>query len=184
VAGADYDGIGGVMRLLKAGEKPDTFAIEVVTYHAAVENELERVINTLVERPDELFTTSPKLTFGHKANLLRAVWQGDPAQADILHEVLYRFQMVRNAVAHPDSKAIKGCMAGLAQAYRRIDQSIGDEVSILEAAQGICLFMEDGSNVTQLKAIFDGLDHLVNKAMPQALGVRDADRQGDDGKAA
>jgi hypothetical protein len=172
MAGADYDGIGGVMRLLKAGEKPDSFAIEVVTYHAAVESELELIISTLVKRPEDLFTTSPKLTFGHKANLLRAVWQGDPAHADIIHEVLHRFQMVRNAVAHPDNKAIKSCVAGLMQAYRKIDGTIGDEVSILEIAQGICLFMQDGSTVPELKSVFKGLDHLVNVAMPKAFGVK------------
>lgn len=175
MAGADYDGIRGVMRLLKAGEKPDTFAIEVVTYHAAIESELELIIATLVKRPEDFFTTSPKLTFGHKANLLRAVWEGDPAQADIIHEVLQRFQMVRNAVAHPDSKAIKGCMAGLTQAYRKIDASIGDDVSILEVAQGICLFLQDGSNVSDMKAMFEGLDQLVNVTMPKTIGVRGSD---------
>lgn len=183
MAGADYDGISGIMRLLKAGEKPDTFAIEVVTYHAAIESEIDLVIATLVRRPEGLFTTSPKLTFGHKVNLLRAVWRGDLAQADILHDVLHRFQMVRNAVAHPDSRAIKSCMAGLAQAYRKIDPNIGDEVSILEAAQGICLFMQDGSNVSELRAVFDGLDQLANVAMPKALGIGGGDDRADGGGA-
>jgi hypothetical protein len=172
MAGADYDGIGGVMRLLKAGKKPDAFAIEVVTYHAAVESELELIIGALVKRPEELFQASPKLTFGHKANILRAVWKGDPKQADIITDVLHRFQMLRNAVAHTDNKEIKSCLAGLTQAYRKIDDTTGDEVSVLEAAQGICLFMQDGSNVSQLKAAFEGLDQLVNVAMPKAFGVK------------
>jgi uncharacterized protein YacL (UPF0231 family) len=124
------------------------------------------------------------LTFGHKANLLRAIWKGDPAQADIIHEVLHRFQMVRNAVAHPDSRAIKSCVAGLTQAYRKIDTSIGDEVSILEIAQGICLFMQDGSNVSDMKMMFEGLDHLVNVEMPKALGVRGNGSPAGDDKAA
>lgn len=174
MAGADYDGIGGVMRLLKAGKQPDPFAIEVVTYHAAVESELELVIGTLINRPDELFDTSPKLQFGHKANILRAVWKGKPEQADIIVEVLHRFQMLRNAVAHTDNKQIKSCVAGLMHAYRKIDDTIGDEVPILEVAQGICLFMADGSNVSELKAAFEGLDHLVEVAIPKALGEKGA----------
>jgi len=167
MAGADYDGIGGVLRMHKAGEKPDTFAIEVVTFHAAIESELELVISKLVNRPDELFSTSPKMSFGHKVNLMRAVWDGDPAKADIIHAVLHRFQDVRNAVAHPDPKQIKSCVAGLMQAYRKVDTSIDDEVSILEVAQGICLFMQDGSTVTELKNAFEKLDYLVNISMPK-----------------
>jgi hypothetical protein len=167
MAGADYDGIGGVMRMLKAGQKPDTFAIEVVTFHAAIENEIELIISALVNRPDGLFSTSPKMSFGHKVNLLRAVWRGDPNMADVIHGVLHRFQDVRNAVAHPDPRQIKSCVAGLMQAYRKVDPSIPDEVPMLQVAQGICLFMQDGSTVTELKAAFDGLDHIVNVAMPQ-----------------
>ena len=171
MAGVNYDGIGGVMRLLKAGEKPHAFAIEVVTYHAAVESELELIIGSLVNRPQELFQASPRLTFGHKANILKAVWKGDPKQADIITEVLLKLQNLRNAVAHTDHTEIKGCLAGLTKAYRKIDATIGDEVSVLEVAQGICLFMQDGFNVSELKAVFEGLDNLVNVVMPAALGA-------------
>lgn len=170
LAGVDYDGIAGVLRVLKAGEEPDTFAIEVVTYHAAIESELERVIEASIKRPDGLFSASPKLTFGHKANVLRAVWLGNPEHADVLNEVLHRFQMLRNAVAHPSSAEIKGCLAGLRQAYRKIDDRAEDEVPVVEIAQGICLYMEDGSNPSQWNDIFQRLDKLVNVTAVQALG--------------
>jgi hypothetical protein len=179
MAGADYDGIGGVMRILKSGQKPSAFAIEVVTYHAAVESELELIIASLLNRPHELFQSSPRLSFGHKANLLKAVWNGDPKQADIITEVLHRFQMLRNAIAHTDNNQIKPCVAGLTQAYREIDDTIGDEVSILEVAQGICLFMQDGSNVSDLKTIFQGLDKLANVSIPEALAANTEDRTSD-----
>jgi hypothetical protein len=170
LAGAHYDGIAGVMRLIEAGKEPDTFALKVVTYHAVIESEIEGVISSLVRRPEGLFTTSPRMTFGHKIHLLKALWAGNPEQADKLCAVLHRFQDVRNAVAHPDPKQIKGCVAGLTVAYREIDPTIGDEVEILEAAQGICLFLQDGSNVTELKALFDGLDQLVTTDLPNAIG--------------
>lgn len=171
MAGIHYDGIAGVMRLIEAGKDPDTFAIKVITYHAVIESEVEAVISSLVKRPDGLFTTSPRMTFGHKVHLLRALWAGDPEQADRLCAVLHRLQEVRNAVAHPDPKHIKGCVAGLTIAYREIDPTIGDEVDILEAAQGICLFLQDGSTVAELKTLFDGLDNLVNVDLPKAIGA-------------
>lgn len=172
MAGADYDGIAGIMRLLEAGDVPDTFAIEVITYHAAIHSELERIVGALVAHPEELFTTSPKLSFGHLANLLRAVWAGEIGHADILVSVLHRFNDLRNAVAHYDQKQIKSCHAGLTNAYRNIDPATGDEADIAEVAQGICLFMQDGSNVADLKAIFQGLATLVNETLPRGSGTR------------
>lgn len=173
MAGAHYDGIAGVMRLIEAGKEPDTFAVEVVTYHAVIESEIEAVISELVPRPEGLFTTSPRMSFGHKIHLLKALWAGAPDQADKLCAVLRRFQEVRNAVAHPDPKQIKGCVAGLTHAYREIDPTIGDEADILEVAQGICLFLQDGSNVTELKALFDGLGQLVNSGIPKVISGKD-----------
>lgn len=47
-----------------------------------------------------------------------------------------------------------------------------DDYPILEVAQGICLFMADGTTVDDLKATFAALDKLVNIDMPRALGAR------------
>ena len=171
MAGMDYDGIAGIIRMIEAGEKPNFFAVEVITYHAAIESELERIIAPNLLEPDALFRTSPKLGFGQKANLLRAFWRGKADKGDTLVKVLKSFNNLRNAVAHADNKEIKGCHAGLTQSYRAIDNSIGDEVNMLEVSQGICLFMQDGTNVSELNALFDGLAKLVNEDMPRFLGV-------------
>lgn len=173
MAGAHYDGIAGIFRVTESGGKPDPFAVEVLAYHGAIESEIERIISGLVERPDELFTAPPRLTFGHKVNVLRAVWNGEPGQADKICPVLLRLNDLRNAVAHTDPKEIKGCLAGLINAYRKIDNSIGDEVSLLEVMQGICLFFQDGPNVTEINAMAEALDELVNVTLPKAFGAQE-----------
>ncbi|WP_152972436.1 hypothetical protein [Aliiroseovarius crassostreae] len=135
-----------------------------------MESELERVIASLVKRPDGLFTTSPRLSFGHKVNLLRAVWEREPEQADKICSVLQRLNDLRNAVADADPKNISGCYTALTEAYREIDSSTGDEVDVLTVAQSICLFLGDGSIMTDFMAMTEALDNLVNVKMPKILG--------------
>ena len=168
----DYDGIAGVLRVLKAGEKPETFAIEVITFHAAIEHEIEIALSKIIPRPDALFTGTPKLGFAHKAKILNALWQRDGNDGDKLANVLHSFQNLRDAVAHSDRKEIKACNTNLTVAYRAIAQNDSDDYSILEIAQGICLFMADGTTVDDLMATFAALDELVNVTMPRALGAK------------
>ena len=172
MAGMHYDGIAGVLRVLEAGEKPQTFAIEVVTFHAAIEHEIEIALSKIIPRPDALFTGTPKLGFPHKAKILNALWQRKGEDADKLAKVLHAFQNLRDAVAHSDRKEIKACNANLTIAYRAIAQNESDDYPVLEVAQGICLFMADGTTVDELKATFAALDKLVNKVMPRALGAK------------
>lgn len=61
MAGANYNGISALLRIAKAGEKPDPFAIEVLAYHGAIESEIERVIAGLVSRPEGLCGTCQRL---------------------------------------------------------------------------------------------------------------------------
>lgn len=171
MAGMDYDGIAGVLRVLQAGQKPETFAIEVITFHAAIEYEIEIAISKVIPRPEVMFTGTPKLGFAHKAKILNALWQRNGRDADKLAKVLHAFQNLRDAVAHSDRKEIKACNTNLTIAYREIAQNDSDAYSILEVAQGICLFMADGTAVDDLMATFSALDELVNEAMPRALGV-------------
>jgi hypothetical protein len=171
MAGMDYDGIAGVLRVLEAGQKPETFAIEVITFHAAIEHEIEIALRKIIPRPDALFTGTPKLGFAHKAKLLNALWQREGEDADTLAKVLHAFQNLRDAVAHSDRKEIKGCNTNLTVAYRAIAKNDSDDYPILEVAQGICLFMADGTTVDELKATFAALGKLVNEDMPRALGM-------------
>jgi hypothetical protein len=172
MAGMDYDGIAGVLRVLEAGQQPETFAIEVITFHAAIEHEIEVALRKIIPRPDALFTGSPKLGFAHKAKILNALWQRDGVDADKLAKVLHAFQNLRDAVAHSDRKEIKACNTNLTTAYRAIAKNESDDYSIVEVAHGICLFMADGSTVDELMASFAGLDKLVNETMPRVFGAK------------
>jgi len=169
MAGMDYDGIAGVLRVLEAGETPETFSLEVITFHAAIEHEMEIALRKVIPRPDALFTGTPKLSFAHKAKILSALWQRENEAADRLARVLHAFQNLRDAVAHSDRKQIKACNTNLSIAYREIAQDDGDDYPILEVAQGICLFIADGTTVEELQAKFAALGKLANEALPRAL---------------
>lgn len=172
MAGMDYDGIAGVLRVLKAGEKLDTFAVEVLTFHAAIEHEIEVALRKIMPRPEALFTGTPKLGFAQKAKILNALWQRDGSDADKLANVLHAFQNLRDSVAHSDRKQIKACNTNLTIAYREMARSENDDYSILEVAQGICLFLADGTTVDDLVATFAALDQLVNEDLPRVLGAK------------
>lgn len=169
MAGMDYDGIAGFFRVLAAGEKPETFAIEVITYHAAVEYEIEIALREIIPRPDAIFKGSPKLSFAHKAKLLNALWRKEPADADKLAAVLHAFQDLRDAVAHTDTHQIKARNTNLTIAYRSIATEDKDEYDVQEVALGICLFMADGTTVDDLVATFDKLDQVINVDLPKVF---------------
>lgn len=177
MAGTDYDGIEAVFRIAAKGEKLDTFAIEVLTFHAAAEYELEQVIRKLLPYPDKLFGKGPKLSFPHKARLLCALWQKDPNDADKLNAVLKALEDLRNEVAHQGDIPLKSHKAKLAQAFREIEPDAGDDPSMLEIAQGISMFIADGAGtLAEFKSTLDALDDLVNEQLPKALGVERKNR--------
>lgn len=138
---AEYDGIEGIFRIFDAGRRPQTFAVEVLTFHAAVEYELGVVLRDLLPNPDELLSGKPKLNFAMKARLLCALWKGDPADAARLNAVLRAFENLRNEVAHPGGGSLKGVKANLTQAFLTIRPNASDDPSMLEIAQGISLFI-------------------------------------------
>ena len=171
MAGADYDGIEAIFRIAAAGKEPETFAIEVVTFHAAVEYELEVILRKLLRYPDKILTGKPKLSFAHKAKLLEAVWQKDPADADRLGAVLKALQDLRDAVAHKDNIPLKSHKANLTLAFREIEPGADDDPSMMEIAQGISMFMaDDAGTLEQFKEAIGGLDRLVNVTLPNVLG--------------
>lgn len=177
MAGADYNGIEAIFRIAKKGEKLDTFAIEVLTFHAAVEYELEVVLRKLLPHPDKLLKGKPKLSFPHKARLLSALWQKNPADADKLNGVLKALEDLRNEVAHLGDIPLKSHKANLTQAFRVIEPGCGDDPSMLEIAQGISMFIADGAGtLSDFKASLDALDYLVNQRMPEVLGVAKPDK--------
>jgi hypothetical protein len=171
MAGIDYDGIAGILRVHVAGEKRETFAIEVITFHAAIEHELEVALTRIIPRPDVLFDGKPKWSFAHKAKLLQAMWQGAPEAADKLARVLKAFQDLRDAVAHNDRQNIKSCNANLTIAFKEIATYASDDYPIIEVAQGICLFLADGQTMDDVLAAFDQIDKLINEDLSRAFGT-------------
>ncbi|WP_370194285.1 MULTISPECIES: hypothetical protein [Aurantimonas] len=175
MAGAHYDGIEAIFRIAKKGEILDTFAIEVLTFHAAVEYELEVVLRKLLPHPDKLFGKGPKLSFPHKARLLCAMWKKDPADADKLNSVLKALEDLRNEVAHQGENPLKTYKAKLTKAFRQIEPSAGDDPSILEIAQGISMFIaDDAGTLSDFRETLVAFDILVNGKMPAALGAATA----------
>lgn len=170
MAGAHYDGIQAIFRIAKKGEKLDTFAIEVLTFHAAVEYELEVVLRKLLPHPDKLFGKGPKLGFPHKARLLCAMWQKDPADADRLNAVLKALEDLRNEVAHQGEIPLKSHKAKLDQAFREIEPEASEDPSMLEIAQGISMFVADDlGTLADFSKTLTALSILVNEKMPAAL---------------
>lgn len=173
MAGAHYDGIEAIFRIAKKGEVLDTFAIEVLTFHAAVEHELEVVLRKLLPHPDKLFVgKGPKLSFPHKARLLCAMWQKEPADADKLNRVLKALEDLRNEVAHQGDIPLKTYKANLAQAFGEIEPNAGDDPSMLEIAQGISMFIaDDAGTLADFHETLNAFDVLVNEQMPAVLGA-------------
>lgn len=163
MAGVDYDGIQGLLRVLAAGEKPEPFAIEVLAFHAAVEYEIEVVLRKLLNRPDVLLTGSPKLGFGQKVKVLLALWPTDDDAVRKFGEVLKSFQQLRDAVAHMDQREVAACRENLMTAYRIMIDGEKEDYSLAEVAQSICLYMSNGTTIEGLSALFDYADKLVNK---------------------
>jgi len=173
MAGIDYDGIAGILRVHEAGEKRETFAIEVITFHAAIEHELEVALGKIIPRSNVLFDGKPKMSFSHKAKLLQALWKGKPEDADKLAGVLKAFQDLRDAVAHYDARNIKSCKTNLTIAFWEISGTKEDDYTVLQIAQGICLFLSDGHSLDDVVAALGQLDTLINEDLPRALGAEE-----------
>lgn len=173
MAGADYNGIEGLLRIAAAGEKlEDTFAIEVLAFHAALEYELEVVLRGLLPRPDAILKKMGrnKLSFPQKAKLIVSLWKGDPEKADKLNGVLWAFEDLRNEIAHMGDIPLKSWKAKLDAAFREIEPNCEEEPSMLEITQGTAFYMMDGASVDEFVAVMDGLDNLVNVRFPSIFG--------------
>jgi hypothetical protein len=183
MAGTDYNGIEGLFRILAAGDKTeDTFAIEVLTFHAALEHEINVVLSHLLNRPDAILKGKVRLSFPQKAKLLVALWKGDPETADKLNEVLKAFEDLRNEVAHMGDGSLKSLKASLDAAYREIVPTAGDDTELLEIAQGTAVYMADGSDLQDFKGVLVGLDKLVNEDLMKILGPGRVEYTGDTDK--
>ncbi|MEO8724048.1 MAG: hypothetical protein ABI395_11125 [Sphingobium sp.] len=168
----NYDWLEGITRVLKAGEKLDQRWVEIIAYHTALELELNEMLLKSLLRGEAVTGSNPRFTFGQKVAILKACWQGKADDADKLCRILFSFNELRNAVAHPDKKKTRAELKNLADAYLALVPNLGHAPTIAEIAQGVCAFMGDGIMPHDLENMANGLDHLVNVAMPKALGVK------------
>ena len=170
MAKVDYDGFAGIHRMAEAEATVDQRSAVILTFHAALEREIDVVLASLLPRPDKL---KKGFGFANKIDVLAAAWRGDPESGDKLHLVLRRFNDLRNSVAHGDAlDEVERWLTKLLDAYRLVYPDVDVHIEIGEMAQGICSFMADGPSPKQLIETIAALDHLVNVAMPAALGVR------------
>lgn len=176
MAEVGYDGFAGIHRMAEAEGTIDQRSAVILTFHAALEREIDVVLAGLLPRPDKL---KKGFGFANKIDVLAAAWKGHPDDGDKLHLVLRRFNDLRNSVAHGDSiEEVDRWLAKLLDAYRAIIPDADVPIEIGEMAQGICSFMADGPTPKELMATIAALDKLVNVTMPAALGFRADDFQG------
>lgn len=174
MAKVDYDGFAGIHRMAQAEATIDQRAAVILTFHAALEREIDVVLAALLPRPDKL---KKGFGFANKIDVLAAAWKGDPDAGDRLHLVLRRFNDLRNSVAHGDAiEEVERWLTKLLDAYRAIDPEVDVHVEIGEVAQGICSFMADGPTPRDIRKVADALDHLVNVAIPSAAAFRVSDQ--------
>lgn len=156
--------------MVRAEATVDQRAAVILTFHAALEREIDVVLAALLPHPDKL---KKGFGFANKIDVLAAAWKGDSEAGDRLHLVLRRFNDLRNSVAHGDTiEEVERWLIKLLNAYRAIDPYVDMHVGIGEMAQGICSFMADGPTPREITEVAQALDQLVNVTMPAALTSR------------
>jgi len=91
----------------------DERAGRILTYHAALEAELERLLAVLLPRGELL----AKLNYSNKTLVLRGAWHGHPDKADSLCDFLQLFGELRNSIAHQDKRHIVNAWIAKLQAH-------------------------------------------------------------------
>lgn len=174
MAKVDYDQFAGLGRLAEAAASIDARAAVILTYHAALEREIDIVLDKLLPRYDRL--PRRRFGYGHKIDILNMAWAGNTEAGDRLFQVLFRFNELRNAVAHGDrTELVDQKLAELLAAYRAIVPDADEDIQIDAVAAGICGFMADGPTPKELTDMFVGLEDLMNVVMPVTLGPRPED---------
>lgn len=175
MAKVDYDGFAGIHRIAKAEATIDQRAAVILTFHAALEREVDVVLAALLPHGDKI----RHFGYGHKIDVLAAAWKAEPEDGEKLYKVLFRFNELRNAVAHGDrADLVEAALKRLLDAYIQIAPDSGYDVEIAEVAQGICAFMADGPTIREFGAMAEALDRLVNVTMPAALAFKPQDEGG------
>lgn len=137
----DYDRLEGLRRLGQAKAKLDDRAGAILNYHAALEREIDIVLARLLPRADRL----RGLGFGHKLSVLHAAWRGPEDAGDKLCHALFRFNELRNAVAHGDDlKKIDQKLRMLAEAFDAILPGTAEITDVELISAGMVGYFADG----------------------------------------
>ncbi len=165
-----YDSLEGILRVTASGEKqPNQFTADVLTYHAALELEMDNLLSLQLPRAEKL--VDGKLGYTHKIAVLSASWRGDPEDGDKLAKALVRFNDLRNSVAHNDlQKQIKVHLMKLKAATDALDGDVDGTVTPYQLAVRICAFMGDDPKAADALKSLSQLNGLVNFELPSALG--------------
>ena len=136
----DYDRLAGLRRLGEAKAKLDDRAGTILTYHAALEREMDIVLARLLPRSDRL----KGLGFGHKLSVLHAAWRGSDEAGDKLCHALFRFNELRNAIAHGDrAKEVDEKFTLLAEAFDAILPGVAEIGDAELIAAGLVGYLAD-----------------------------------------
>lgn len=159
MAKIEYDPFAGWARLLKAEQQIDDQAPLILTYHAALERELDEVLSRLLPCAEKI----KRIGYGHKVSVLAAAWVGDPDACERLVKTLIRFGDLRNAVAHGDASEVKEAMGRLQQAYEGLGPTLTTPPTLPEIAGGICAFLGDGPTPAEFGEIAQGLGAVLKR---------------------
>ncbi len=167
MAGVNYDQFAGLSRLAAAASTIDQRAAVVLTYHAAIEREIDLVLADILPRADRL----RRFGYGHKIDVLGAAWKGNPTAGDKLYDVLFKFNELRNAVAHGDrADMVDQVLARLIASYRDMIPDADTHIEIDAMVAGVIGFMADGPSPNELGKMFGSLDDVVNRIIPNMFG--------------
>lgn len=168
-----YDSLEGILRVTESGKKePDQFMVDVLTYHAALELEMDEFLARSLLHADKL--ADGRLGYTHKIAVVRASWRGTEDSGDKLTHALVRFNLLRNAVAHNDTaKEVKVHLKKLHDATIALDGDENGDATPYALAIRICSFMGDDPGADNATKLLDQLDDVVNRQFPKALAPKD-----------
>lgn len=153
-------------------EEPDQFAVDVLTFHAALEIEMDHLLDLLLPRAEKL---GRRLGFQNKISVINAAWKGTPESGDLLATALLRFNDLRNSVAHADApQAVATSFSNLVNAVAALNPDNRVPSTPFDAAVDICSFMGDDPGGRSAMAFMETFDRVVNSDLPAAL-LRRAD---------
>lgn len=156
-----YDAFGGWIRMFDAAEKLDTNAALVMTLHAALEREMDEVLARQVAFPERL----KGLGFGQKVKVIAATWPHQAETADQVHEALFRFNELRNVVAHSDErKKLNAAYNSLRSAHQQFGSRQENVDELVNIACDICALMGGHQmTIAEFHAFGEAIGSLLGK---------------------